>query len=259
MRFDKGVDYSMQIVGNGVANRRHTMRFAGFIGIDNRYLVANIISTDEVPEDLCSILKRKVARKNYPKTKRMRLLSVNALLATYTSDEFKDDVIDITNVLPPKAKLTLVRVGDCEVGRSGDTLSQYCVISDGVYEVNIPTQSFLRRDKKKMKLEPGKYAVCVQENETDLIRYNEIVGAALVGIIVEPVKTRLSMTKGRSGSGQLRVRLSKRAALQKGSAPDKSKGKRKKRLRPSRAGSIFGKSKKKGNTVVDDEERETLE
>jgi len=261
MQYSKGVDYSMQIVGNGVANKRHTMRFAGFIGEDNRYLVANIISTDEVPDDLCSILKRKVAKKNYPDTKSMRLLSVNALLATYTNDEFKDDVIDITNILPPESNLTLVRIGEYEAGRTGDTLSQYCVISDGVYEVNIPTPSFLRRDKKKMKLEPGKYAVCVQENETDLIKYNEIVGKALVDIIVEPVKTRLSITKGLSGSGKLKVKLSKRAALQKGSAPTKSKGKTNKGIRAtSRAGIIFGKSQKKGDTVVvDDEERETLE
>jgi hypothetical protein len=262
-QFSKDIDYSLQIVGNGVGQKRHTMRFAGLIGEDNRYLVANIISTDEVPDDLHSILKSKVSKKKYPKTRTKRLLNVNALLATYTTDEFNEgNVIDITNVLPPNAKLTLVRIGACEPGRTGETLIQYCAISDGVYEINIPTQSFLRKDKKKMKLEPGKYVICMNEDETDLIKYNELVSTALTNIYVDAVRSRLTMTKG-SGSAKFRIKSAKRAGLQKGLTASKSKAtQRTKKLRASRARSIFGKrkSKNKDNTVVvDDEERETLE
>tara|TARA_B100000073_G_scaffold163594_1_gene135433 strand:+ start:1830 stop:3437 length:1608 start_codon:yes stop_codon:yes gene_type:complete len=245
----KAVDYSMHTVGDGVTPKRHTMRFVGFMSTNtNRHLVASLICTDEVPGDLTAIMKRQVARNTYPKTQSKRLLSVNALLATYTTDEFKNETVDITTVLPDWADLTLVRVGDCEAGRSGESLIQYCVISDGVYEINIATQSWLRKDKKKMKIEPGKYVVCVPQDETDLLKYNEIVGKSLDGIIVEPVKTRLSLTKGPSTTKKVvTARKSKRARLfssdMVGAA--KSKGDAAKSVRSSRAGSIFGKSKKK--------------
>jgi len=242
-------DYTVHTTGNGVTNKRHTMRFVSFMGDnDNRQLIASLICTDEVPGDLLAIMKRKVSKATYPKTKSKRLLSVNALLATYTTDEFKDEIIDITTVLPKNAELTLVRVGDCQAGRTGDTLSQYCAIADGVYEINIATQSWLRKDKRKMKIEPGRYVVCVPRDETDLLKYNAIVGRSLNSIIVEPVKTRLSMTKGPSTTKKVvTARKSKRARLfssdMVGAA--KSKGEPKKSVRSSRAGSIFGKSKKK--------------
>ena len=248
MDHSKEIDYSLHTVGDGVTDKRHTMRFVGFMSENNRYLVANIISTDEVPVDLTALLKQKVNEKTYPKTKSKRLLSVNALLATYTTDEFKDEILDISTVLPDKTELTLVRVGDPEVGRAGDTLSQYCAIADGVYEINISTPSWLRRDKKKMKIEPGRYAVCVPRDETDLLKYNSIVGKSLNGILVEPVKTRLTMTKGTATTKtvvtarkSVRARLFSTDVVSSAESTDEPK----KSVRSSRAGNIFGKSKKK--------------
>ena len=244
----KVIDYTMHTVGDGVTDKRHTSRFVGFTDESNRYLVANAISTDEVPVDLTALLKRKVDEKTYPKTKSKRLLSVNALLATYTTDEFKDEILDISNVLPENTGLTLVRVGPHEAGRTGDTLTQYCAIEDGVYVINISSPSWLRRGKKKLKIEPGRYAVCVPKDETDLLKYNYIVGKSLNDIIVEPVKSRLTMTKGPSTTKKVvTARKSGRARLfstdMVGSA--ESKDTKTKSVRSSRAGSIFGKSKKK--------------
>jgi len=253
MGYNSKIDYAIQSVSNSVANKRHELRFTGLIGKGDVYVIANIITTNELPGDLKSLLMRKIKPKNYPKTKSKRLLSMNAILETYTEEKVDGiEILDISNVLPKNSDLTLVRVGDGELGRTGDTLDEYCAIEDGVFKINITGSSMLWKDKRKVKIDPGKYVVCVISDDTDLIKYNNLVSSELRHIQVKSITSRLSL--GGSSKKKIRARQSRRGlrhtALQE---PAKI---RKKKIRVNRTRNPFayGKSKIKKEEIDEDSE-----
>jgi len=240
MGYNSNIDYAVQSVSNSVANKRHELRFTGLIGKGDAYVIANIITTNESPGDLKSLLIRKIKPNNYPKTKSKRLLSMNAILETYTEEKVDGiEILDISHVLPKNSDLTLVRVGDGELGRTGNTLDKFCTIEDGVFKINITRASMLRKDKRKVKINPGEYVICVISDDTDLIKYNNLVSSELRNIQVESIITRLSL--GSSSKKKIRAKQSKRSlrhtALQE---PAKM---RKKKIRVKRTRNPFAYAK----------------
>ena len=251
MDYNSKIDYAVQSVSNSVANKRHELRFTGLIGKGAVYVIANIITTNESPGDLKSLLIRKIKPKNYPKTKSKRLLSVNAILETYTEEKVDGiEILDISNVLSKKSDLTLVRVGDGELGRTGNTLDKFCVIEDGVFKINITRASMLRKDKRRVKINPGEYVVCVISDDTDLIKYNNLVSSELRNIQVESITSRLSL--GGSNKKKIRAKQAKRVLTHTTLQASAKIRKKKIRVKKTRNPFAYGKSKIKKEEDSDD-------
>jgi hypothetical protein len=253
MGYNSKIDYAVQSVSNSVANKRHELRFTGLIGKGDVYVIANVITTNESPGDLKSLLMRKIKPKNYPKTKSKRLLSMNAILETYTEEKVDGiEILDISNVLPDHSDLTLVRVGDGDLGRTGDTLDKYCAIEDGVFKINITRASMLRKDKRKVKINPGEYVVCVISDDTDLIKYNNLVSSELRNIQVESIISRLSL--GSSSKKNIRATQSRRGLRHTALQEPAKMRKKKIRVKRTRNPFAYGKSKIKKEEKDEDED-----
>ena len=151
---------------------------------------AQAISTSESPGDLKSVLSRKMLAE-HPETDLTRkvLLSKQAEVSSYPDEEAK---ISLDRLTPNQ--LTLVRVGEATKSPRGSTLMDICQFGNGVYEAIVDRPMELTRGDSRIRLAPGRYAVCVEDVEAvDFLWYTGLASNDFCNIEIKEVYSRLNL------------------------------------------------------------------
>ena len=151
---------------------------------------AQAISTSESPGDLKSVLSRKLLAEQ-PETDLTRkvLLSKQAQVSSYPDEEAK---ISLDRLTPNQ--LTLVRVGEATKSPKGSTLMDICQFGDGVYEAIVDRPMELTKGDTRIRLAPGRYAVCVEDVEAvDFLWYTGLASNDFCDIEIKEVYSRLNL------------------------------------------------------------------
>jgi len=151
---------------------------------------AQAISTSESPGDLKSVLSRKMLAE-HPETDLTRkvLLSKQAEVSSYPDEEVK---ISLDRLTPNQ--LTLVRVGEATKSPRGSTLMDICQFGNGVYQAIVDRPMELTRGDSRIRLAPGRYAVCVEDVEAvDFLWYTGLASNDFCNIEIKEVYSRLNL------------------------------------------------------------------
>lgn len=151
---------------------------------------AQAISTSESPGDLKSVLSRKMLAE-HPETDLTRkvLLSKQAEVSSYPDEEAK---ISLDRLTPNQ--LTLVRVGEATKSPRGSTLMDICQFGNGVYQAIVDRPMELTRGDSRIRLAPGRYAVCVEDVEAvDFLWYTGLASNDFCNIEIKEIYSRLNL------------------------------------------------------------------